>query len=114
MDNLGLDALASKEAKIRMDFERANKTAGEIDDIADALIKLHDNDLDEALKSVRTAWTGEHANSFCIKYNNASSDVVKSANNLRNTAETIRRMAKNTYDAEMEAIQIARRRTFKT
>lgn len=114
MDNMGIDALASKEAKIRMDFERANATAGKIEDIADALMKLHDDDLESALNSVQTAWTGEHANTFCTKFDTASADVVKSANNLRRTAETIRRMAKNTYDAEMEAIRIARLRTFKS
>jgi len=113
MDNQKIDALASKEAKIRMDFERANTTADRINDIADALIKLHDNDFESVLNSVQIAWTGENANSFCTKYDTASEDVVKSANNLRSTAETIRRMAKNTYDAEMDAVRIARLRSFK-
>lgn len=114
MNNIGIDALSLREAKIRMDFEKVNESAGKLEDIADALFKLHDDNIETTLSSIRTAWTGEHADTFCSKYDTAGDNVVKTAKNLKATAETIRRMAKNTYDAEMEAIRIARLRTFKS
>ncbi len=91
--------------QIRMDFNKANRQAAELDDLAEKIKRIGTNKLGDALNEVRASWTGENASMFIQKGNLVGNQLVNHSKNLRNTAATIRRIAKRIYDAEMAALE---------
>ena len=100
------------EYSIKMDFEKAKASAAKLDDVADSINQKMENDYQELMGDVRYNWKGDNADRFLVK----SEVIVEKLNtvekNLHETADTIRRIAKNIYDAEMRALEIARKREF--
>lgn len=96
--------------QIQMDFSRATQKAGELDTIADNLSRLADTDLESTLQGLSSDWKGENATVYIQKGTTLKGNMEKTVKDIRNTANTIRAIAKNIYDAEMEALRIAEER----
>ena len=93
-----------------MDFTRATQKAKELDDIADNLSRLADTDLQNTLDGLNNDWKGDNAGEYIKKGFALKEDMDKTVKDIRETAGTIRTVAKNIYDAEMEALRIAEER----
>ena len=102
----------ASEHSIRMDYERAKAAAAKLDNIADGIQQMIEHDYIELLGDVRYNWKGENADQFMIKCETLQEKMKTVVNGLHETADTIRRIAKNTYEAEMRALEIARQREF--
>ena len=98
---------------IEFDFRQAIQRAEELEDIAADMKRLADDDLASSLQSLSTAWKGESSTAYLGKGSRLKDKILKSSNDLKKTASTIRRVAKRTYDAEMEAYRIAMARKYK-
>lgn len=98
---------------IEFDFRQAIKRAEELEEIAADMKKLADDDLETSLQSLSTAWKGEAASAYLTKGSRLKDKILKSSNDLKKTARTIRSVAKRTYDAEMAAYRIAMERIYK-
>ena len=96
--------------QIQMDFTRATQKAKELDDIADNLSRLADTDLQNTLDGLNNDWKGDNAGEYIKKGFALKEDMDKTVKDIRETAGTIRTVAKNIYDAEMEALRIAEER----
>lgn len=96
--------------QIQMDFTRATQKAKELDDIADNLSKLADTDLQNTLDGLNNDWKGDNAGEYIKKGFALKENMDKTVKDIRETAGTIRTVAKNIYDAEMEALRIAEER----
>ena len=96
--------------QIQMDFKRATQKAKELDDIADNLSKLADTDLQNTLDGLNNDWKGDNAGEYIKKGFALKENMDKTVKDIRETAGTIRTVAKNIYDAEMEALRIAEER----
>ena len=94
----------------QMDFTRATQKAKELDDIADNLSKLADTDLQNTLDGLNNDWKGDNAGEYIKKGFALKENMYKNVKDIRETAGTIRTVAKNIYDAEMEALRIAEER----
>ena len=102
----------ASEHSIRMDYERAKAAAAKLDDIADRIQRMMEHDYTELLGDVRYNWKGENADRFIVKSETLQGKMNTVVKRLHETADTIRRIAKNTYDAEMRALEIARQREY--
>ena len=60
--------------------------------------------------NVRTHWRGDEANVFSKKNAIIEAEVLKTVKQIRNCAATIKRIARQTMQKEMEAAKIAARR----
>lgn len=96
--------------QIQMDFNRAIQKANELDSIADSLSKLSDTDFQNTLDSLNNDWKGDNATAYIAKGMALKENMNATVKDIRNTASTIRTVAKNIYDAEMEALRIAEER----
>ncbi|MBD5459952.1 MAG: WXG100 family type VII secretion target [Lachnospiraceae bacterium] len=96
--------------QIQMDFNKAGQKANDLDDIADRLSRIADTDLQNVLNSLGSDWKGDNAGAYIQKSQGVREHMQETVKDLRNTATTIRTIAKNIYDAEMEAVRIAEER----
>lgn len=95
-----------------MDFENARRQAEELEQIARNLSTLVDSSFRPCLQGIAANWKGENADAFCKKGNIVGEKIMRSALDLKNTAETIRKIAENTCQAEKRIYDIALRRTY--
>lgn len=96
--------------QIQMDFNKAGQKAGELDDIANRLSKIAETDLPNVLNGLGSDWKGDNADAYIQKGVGLGENMKETVKNLRNTAATIRTIAENIYNAEMEALRIAEER----
>ena len=101
------------KAMIILNFQRANAQAAKLEELAERLRKTGKNDIGSARAAQAAGWKGENQDALNRKVEQLESKVVTTANSLKKTADAIRRIAQNTYNAEMRAWELARRRTFR-
>ena len=104
--------MAKSAFEIRMDYDRAVRQANSLDEIARDLKKTAERELQDCMSQISCNWTGTNSTAYIRKCDMLKSNIVRTAGNLSRTADTIRRIAKNTYDAEMRALEIARLRKY--
>lgn len=97
---------------IRIDFQKANRQADELDEIAGELRNLSKKELESCMGNLQQAWKGEAASAYISKGKEMQERLILNAKNLEKTAATIRNIAKRTYDAEMIAYQLAQERSY--
>lgn len=98
---------------IEMDFANASRQADELDQIAQSINNLVNNQFQSCLRGVASDWKGENAAAFCRKGNILGENIQKSVSDLKKTAATIRTIARNTYQAEKRNFEIAQTRTYR-
>lgn len=95
--------MARSLSAIRMDFRKAKWQADELDDVAEAVKKLADQRLEEALGQIATNWTGDNSNKYVAKGKTLQGNITATAQSLEETARAIREIAEVIYEAEMDA-----------
>ena len=103
--------MAKSAFLITLDYQRAIRNANSLDKIADDIVKYSNNMENVGVRCNRD-WKGQNAVSFSVKVGRVSDNLDQISTQIRNTADTIRRVAKRTYDAEMSTLEIARTRTY--
>lgn len=98
------------EAKIMMDFTKTKFQADAIERVAKELNNLAQNELLGTMQSLRNDWKGENSDNYTKKGDLVAGNISKTAKELDAIAKDIRAVAKAMYDAEMEALRIARER----
>ena len=63
-------------------------------------------------ENVKNAWQGDNAQKYVQKARQMKPKMIKASDDLKEVASTIRTVAKNTYDAEMKAYEIANERSY--
>lgn len=96
--------------QISMDFDQAKKKADELERIAEELGRLSGTEFADTLNNLGTNWKGDNAQAYIQKGFSLKAKMEQTVGALRASASTIRAVAKNIYDAEMEAIRIAEER----
>lgn len=97
---------------IEINFRHANQQADNLDNLASRLDQLAKNDFDETMQSISGAWTGECADAYLQKGRKLEENMIRTAADLKKTAQSIRNAAKRIYDAEMSARELAENRTY--
>ena len=101
--------MASRE-QIQMDFDRAARQADELDNIASELSRISDREIPDMLNRLGSDWKGDNAGQYIQKGFVLTGQMQGTVASIRQTASTIRAIARNIYNAEMEALRIAEER----
>lgn len=105
--------MAKSLITINMEFNKAKKQAEKLEEIAREIEQTADDKMGNALAGINSAWKSDTAASYLQKGTKVQEDLKNRAKELRKVATTIRQIAKNTYDAEMNAYRIALERLYK-
>ena len=100
------------EGAILYDFRKAMQDAETLENAAEKMKRLAENDMENSKHSLSAAWTGQASEGYQRKYVKLQRDILSSANDLRRQASTIRTMARRTYEAEMRALRLASDRNY--
>lgn len=98
------------ENQIRASYNEACNAANELEDVANSLNRLAQNDFGGVLNMLRGAWSGENADRFMGKGEKVKNEIMSTAKTLRNHASDLRQSAKNTYQREMTELANERAR----
>lgn len=98
----------STEYQIKADYNAANRTASELESIASSLTSVANSNLEATLSTLRNAWNGENAERFLQKAYSVKNQILTTAKEIRSGASRLRESARNTYNSEMRALEIAR------
>ncbi len=100
--------MALTEEVIRFNYDRAMEKAGAVEAQASNLENSVVEEMGSVVVALRRDWEGESATEYIAKCNAMKGNIEQIASEMRSTASSIRTMAKNVYDAEMRALEIAR------
>lgn len=101
------------EYEITFNYQKAMNQAAELKAIAASLKKVGETQLGECLGKISKNWLGSNAEEFVSKGKKMETKIGKSSKSIVLTAEAMETMAKNIYNAEMEALRIAQERDYK-
>ena len=96
--------------QINFQYREAMRKANRLDELANKLSRRGAGEIKNLSTDVRTQWRGDDANVFSKKNAIIEAEVLKTVKQIRNCAATIRRIARQTMQREMEAARIAARR----
>lgn len=99
--------------QIECNYRLALKRADELSETARNIMKVSENISNDVMAGLEAYWHGNSATDYKRKLNLFSAKVECEAKKLENIANTIRRVAKRTYDTEMQSLEISRKRTYK-
>ena len=99
--------------QIGCNYRLALKRADELSETARNIMKVSENISNDVMAGLEADWHGNSATDYKRKLNLFSAKVECEAKKLENIANTIRRVAKRTYDTEMQSLEISRKRTYK-
>ena len=102
----------SNPLEIRINYTNALNQAKALDNIAARLRDAANRDFQDAMSAIGAAWKSDSAPDYLKKGQKVREDMCKTAKNLGDIAEAIRKIAQRIYNAEMEAWRIAHERTF--
>lgn len=96
------------ERSIEINFSGAMAKADALEQIADEMLRSVNNEYEGAMQMVNAGWKGGNAETYLAKGSKLEGQMRTTINQLRQAAEEIRRSARRTYNAEMEALRIIR------
>lgn len=99
--------------QIECNYRLALKRADELSETARNIMKVSENISNDVMAGLEADWHGNSATDYKRKLNLFSAKVECEAKKLENIVNTIRRVAKRTYDTEMQSLEISRKRTYK-
>lgn len=105
--------MARSEYSIRMDFKRTIEQAKKLEDLSRKLGNVANKDLVNCRGSLSGSWKGENATAYLNKVQIVEGNISSVSKNIWDTAQVVREIAQNTYEAEMRALERARERRYR-
>lgn len=104
--------MAKSAYSIMIDYQKAIKQAETLENIAKSIM-TYGRKVTTCKDSISSVWKGESPTQYLVKLGIVSDNLEIVTKNIINTADTIRRIAKRTYDTEMASLELAKKRTYK-
>ena len=98
--------------QIKMDYNRAIQQANKLEKIGGEVERLAHKSMEDCLRKIASDWKGDASNQYNQKGHRVTNDLTKLGKELKKTAETVRKIAKKTYETEKHAIEIAKKRAY--
>ncbi len=92
---------------IRIEFDEAVSQANNLEKIAKDLNKAANLVLENALSGIKSSWNSDSSFEYLKKGRKVQEELRERAKDLTKIASDVRTVARNTYDAEKRAAQIA-------
>lgn len=102
--------MARSLGAIRMDFAKALRQAGQLEDVSRDMKTLACSRMEETLQNLSQNWTGENSAKYIGKGKQLEENIERTSEALYEAAQAIREIAQNVYEAEMRAWEIAHNR----
>lgn len=96
--------------EIRLNYKRSLELADELLNVADDIERKAEKKIEENISNLKRDWTGAAASKYTAIEQQLREQVKMTKQKIRKNADTIKQMARNTYNAEMEALRIAEER----
>ncbi len=103
----------ASEQTILFNYNKAVGQADDLLDIAKEIRSVANNKMESSIQTIDKNWDGESSKKFIKKSVKLKEKVTDSADDIEAIAQAIKKMAKEIYDAEMKAVQIAKERAAK-
>ena len=97
---------------IDLNYTQAIAQADELDRVANNVKLLSEEDVTKLISDLGACWEGTNADAYIAKVDILKKNLLKTAADIAKTAQAMREMATNIYNAEKEAQQIADVRTY--
>lgn len=104
--------MAKTAYQIQMDFTNAIRQADSLAQTANELRNTASRDFQDCISEISHNWTGSNSTAYISKCRSLQEKISKTADKLDRTADTIKKIARNIYDAEMNALRIAQTRKY--
>lgn len=104
--------MASAETII-FNYTKAIAQADELLDISKNVKKMADGKFTDSIAKVDKNWDGDNSKKYLAKCNQLKDKMGDSASDIQKISDSIRKIAKAIYDAEMANIEIAKTRSYK-
>ena len=98
--------------QIQLQYRTALQQASRLEELAENLLRTARTGVGETMSELQICWSGENARAYLAKGDRLKNKIIDTANELKRAAAAIRRIATNTYNAEMRALELANRRTY--
>ena len=100
------------QSRIEIDFAAANSQASKLEEIAEEMTRLANQQLAGTIETITSGWQGETAAAYISKAQTVKNNIAQTAKMLTAIAQTIRADAKRIYAAEKAALEIAETRNY--
>lgn len=97
---------------IQLNYTQAMEQAEQLSKVAGEMKDLAEEEVTKLITDLGSCWEGENAAAYIAKVDILKRNLKKTSEDIEKTATTIRDMATNIYNAEMEAEKVAEVRTF--
>ena len=98
------------QSRIEIDFAAAYSQAKKLDDVADEMKRLANQQLNSTIGKIGSSWKGESATAYLNKAEIVRDNITQTAQSLASIAASIRSDAQRIYNAEKAALEIAKTR----
>ena len=85
---------------INIDYNDTINKANQLEELADRMIRLCNNDLQSALKATNANWNGETSKMYIKRLTSLHDKSMSQARSLKNVAASMRRRAKTYQNIE--------------
>ena len=97
---------------IELNYRQAINQARQLEKVAKNLLSMSDEEMVSIINETAKNWQGINAEQYIKKCKKIENQISKVSSEISRTATTIRTMAKNIYDSEMRALELAREREY--
>lgn len=98
-------------AQIKLNYREAMQQARDLDTLAGKIRNTANQKVEESMQLLSSGWKGNNASEFLKKYSELKRQILESADELSSIADDIRTTARIIYNAEMEAVRIAKNKS---
>lgn len=99
--------------EIYFNYLHTRRSANKLRSVSKKLRRIAGDEIEESIKNVERNWTGESSGCFVGKCREFSEKISNEADSLERSAETIENIALRTYNTEMKALDMARKRSYR-
>mgnify|MGYP002767416894 FL=1 len=99
--------------EIYFNYLHTRRSANKLRLVSKKLRRIAGDEIEESIKNVERNWTGESGGCFVGKCREFSEKISNEADSLERSAETIENIALRTYNTEMKALDMARKRSYR-
>lgn len=97
---------------IEITYNDAMRQASALDQYADEMLRVANNQVGNIKSDISVAWQGDSANAYLRKLDTAAGNIRQTAARLRDIASTLRSVATIFRNSELRAIEIAEQRSY--
>ena len=104
--------MAKTMYSISLNYNKTQQQARNLESVS-AQLRSSISKLQSCKGNISSAWKGENATAYLKKLEMVANNLDKIEKNINKIASTVRANSKRTYDAEVNAFNIAKKRNYK-